>query len=116
MSTYSSHLGKTEMNLQSHTTTSSAGTGWYSRLIEDLKFSHFGLISLAILFGSCLGGVAAMYVLMAGFPIWAVGVGLAASLANLVACIAQAPTRWVVNLFTFSVVVNLLLFILSQLA
>jgi hypothetical protein len=87
----------------------------YHKLIEDLKFSHFALISLAILVGSCLGGVAAMYVLMAGLPIWAVGIGLAASLANLVACIAQAPTKWVVNLFTRSVIVNAILFTVSVL-
>ncbi len=115
MSTYTTQLGKDAVSSQSHSQ-KVAGKSWYARLIQDLTFSHFALISLAILFGSCLGGVAAMYVLMAGFPIWAVGIGLAASLANLVACIAQAPTRWVVNLFTFSVVVNLLLFIVSQMS
>lgn len=115
MSTYSSHLSKNEVSLQ----TSSASTtsnGWYAKLIDNLTFSHFGLISVAILFGSCLGGVAAMYVLMARLPIWAVGIGLSVSLANLVACIAQAPTKWVVNLFVLSIVVNLLLFVVAQLA
>jgi len=81
----------------------------YNQLIKDLEFSHFGLISITILFGSCLGGIAAMFVFMAGAPIWVFGIGLAASLANLVAAISQAPTKWVMNLFILSVLVNLAL-------
>jgi hypothetical protein len=84
----------------------------YDRFIEGLKFSHFGLISMAILFGSCLGSIAAMCVFYNGAPIWVFAIGLFASMANLVACIGQAPTKWVVNIFVLSVLVNLALCII----
>ena len=87
----------------------------YNRFIEDLKFSHFGLMVMAILIGSCLGSIAAMYLFMAGAPIWIFAIGLFASLANLVACIAQAPTKWVVNIFFLSVLINITLLAISPL-
>lgn len=95
-------------------TSSNAGLlSRWNQLIDDLKFSHFGLICISILFGSCMGGVAAMFILQAGMPIWVVGIALAVSLANLVASIAQAPTKWVVNLFTLSLIVNLILLLVA---
>lgn len=87
--------------------------GRWHKMIEDLEFSHFALICISILFGSCMGGVAAMFIMQAGMPIWVVGIALAVSLANLVASIAQAPTKWVVNLFTLSLVVNIILLLIA---
>lgn len=81
----------------------------YNKFIEDLKFSHFGLISMTILFGSIMGGIASMYVFQSGAPMWQFIVGLSFSMANLVAAISQAPTKWAFNLFALSVVVNVLL-------
>ena len=76
---------------------------------EQLRFSHFAIISLSILVGSCLGGIASMYVFMNGAPFWQFVLGLGVSMANLVASIAQAPTRWVLLVFTASLLINLLL-------
>lgn len=81
----------------------------YDNFIEKIKFSHFAIISMAILIGSCLGGIAAMYVFMNGAPFWQFALGLAVSMANLIACISQAPTKWVVSLFGLSVLVNAIL-------
>ncbi len=78
-------------------------------LIEKLKFNHFALISMAILVGSCLGGIAAMYVFMNGAPFWQFALGLSVSMANLIACISQASTKWVVRLFGLSLLVNAIL-------
>ena len=83
----------------------------YDRLIERLQFSHFALISMAILIGSCLGGIAAMYVFMSGAPFWQFVLGLGVSMANLIACIGQASTKTVVNLFALSLLVNAILVI-----
>ena len=107
MTTYAKHMEETRV---------SNGTGLlgsWNKMIDNLKFSHFGLICISILFGSCMGGVAAMYILQAGMPIWVVGIALSASLANLVASIAQAPTKWVVNLFALSLVINLILLLVA---
>lgn len=108
MTTYAKHLEETKV---------SHGTGLLGRwnqMIENLKFSHFGLICISILFGSCMGGVAAMYILQAGLPIGVVGIALAVSLANLVASIAQAPTKWVVNIFALSLLINLILLFVAM--
>lgn len=81
----------------------------YDRLIEKLTFSHFALISMAILIGSCLGGITAMYVFKSGAPFWQFVIGMGVSMANLIACIGQAPTKWVFNIFVGSLLVNLIL-------
>ena len=91
--------------------TQSAGhsSSAYDRLIEKLKFNHFALISMAILIGSCAGGIAAMYVFQAGAPFWQFLLGLSISMANLIACIAQASTKTVFTLFMSSIAINLIL-------
>jgi len=86
----------------------------YNKFIEDLKFSHFGLISMTILIGSIMGGIAAMFVFENHAPTWQFIVGLSASMANLVASIAQAPTKWVFNLFVLSLIVNTLLILANS--
>ena len=70
----------------------------YNGLIEKLNFSYFGLISMTILIGSILGGIAAMYILQNDAPIWQLGICMSAAMANNVAAIGQAPTKWVLNL------------------
>src|SRR4051812_32664914 len=81
----------------------------YNALIKRLEFSHFAVIAMAILIGSCLGSISAMFVFHAHAPIWVFAIGLFATMTNLVTCIAQAPTKWVVNMFLLSVVVNVTL-------
>ncbi|MCC6372313.1 MAG: hypothetical protein IT236_15020 [Bacteroidia bacterium] len=88
------------------TTTKHSG---YDLLIEKLKPNHFALVSMAILIGSCAGGIGAMYVFMSGAPFWQFILGLGISMANLIACIGQAPTKWVFNFFALSVIINLIL-------
>lgn len=97
-------------NLHSETHVySTVNTSAYDRFIERIKFSHFGLISMAILIGSCLGGIATMKIFENNAPLWQFIVSLGITMANLVACIAQAPTKWVVNLFGASLIVNIIL-------
>ena len=78
----------------------------YNNWIESIKFNHFFLLSFAILVGSCLGSISAMFVFYAGAPIWVFAIGLFAALANLVAAISQAPTKVMVTTFLISVLVN----------
>lgn len=81
----------------------------YDKFIERLKFSYFGIISMTILIGSIVGGISAMYILKTDAPIWQLGLCMATAMANNVAAIGQAPTKWVVNLFLVCMVVNTLL-------
>src|SRR5688572_23081997 len=94
-------------------TTPLSFTEKYEKLIEGLKFNHFAVIASAILIGSCLGSIAAMSLFYYHAPIWVFAIGLFATMANLIVCIAQAPTKWVVNLFAFSALVNTVLIIIA---
>jgi hypothetical protein len=85
----------------------------YDRLIESLNFSHFGLIAMSILVSSCLGSVATIKIFENGAPVWQFIISLGFTMANLVACISQAPTKWVVNLFGASLLVNTILLLLN---
>jgi hypothetical protein len=107
--TINTHSGSTMRTAEKAKTNSSA----YDRLIEDLKFSYYGLISMTILIGSILGGMAAMFVFQNHAPLWQFIIGLYCAMGNLVASIAQAPTKWVVNLFLLSTVVNVLLILIN---
>ena len=83
----------------------------FDLFIERLKFNHFALISMAILIGSCAGGIAAMFVFQSGAPFWQFVLGLSISMANLIACIAQASTKTVFTILTLSLIVNAILVI-----
>lgn len=100
-----------ESNVSSTTQLSSTAKSGsaYARLIESLHFSYFGLISMTILIGSCLGGITAMYVLKDNAPIWQLCINIYLTMASNIAAIGQAPTKWVVNTFLISVLANIVL-------
>ena len=56
-----------------------------------------------------MGGIAAMFILKNDAPIWQLGICMASAMANNVAAIGQAPTKWVVNLFLTCLIINILL-------
>ncbi len=87
--------------------------GWYNNLIKKLEFSYFGLISMTILAGSILGGVAAMYIFKNDAPMWEFLLCIGFSTMNNVFAISQAPVKWVFNTFALTVLVNVLLIILN---
>ena len=85
----------------------------YDKFIESLNFSYFGIISMTILIGSIIGGISAMYILKTDAPVWQLGLCMATAMANNVAAIGQAPTKWVVNLFLTCMSVNILLILVN---
>ena len=95
------------------TKNATAELGGYAKLIEKLNFSYFGIMSMTILIGSIIGGIAASCILSNDAPVWQLGVCAAVSMANNTAGIGQAPTKWVINLFLLSLVVNTLLIIVN---
>ncbi|HRH11868.1 MAG TPA: hypothetical protein PLU73_10145 [Bacteroidia bacterium] len=98
-----------------HNTGSKAHASSYERFMEKIKFSYFGIISMTILIGSCLGGITAMVVLKNDAALWQLGLCMAVSMANNVAAISQAPIKWVVNSFVIGIVVNTLLILANVL-
>lgn len=102
---------ETTISLKNESKTSVQTTSKYEKFIEGLNFSYFGLISMSILVGSIVGGIAAAAILSNDAPIWQLGLCAAVSMANNTAGIGQAPTKWVFNLFIISLIVNTLLII-----
>ena len=87
--------------------------GRYNLLIRKLEFSYFGFIAMALLIGSCLGGITTMKIFENAGPFWEFLLSLGITMANLVACISQAPVKWVVNLFAAGLLVNTFLLMLN---
>ncbi len=107
-------LAKTYSHVNQNEKVQSASlTAKYNLFIKKLEFSHYGIIAMAILIGSCLGSITTMKVFENNAPLWQFIVSLGFTMANLVTCIAQAPTKWVVNLFTASLLVNILLLVVN---
>ena len=87
--------------------------GWYNRFIEKMTFNYYGFIAMSILIASCLGGITTMQIFENNAPLWQFIVSVSFTMANLVVCIGQAPTKWVINLFATSVLVNLFLLLIN---
>ena len=99
----------------SHSTAhgSNVNATWYSKLISKLEFSYFGLIAMTISIGSIIGGIAAMYIFENDAPIWQLALCMMGAMANNVAAIGQAPTRWVVNIFLANFAIATLLILIN---
>lgn len=108
---------ETAINLKNKTALSSVNAttrkSKYELWIESLNFSYFGILSMTILIGSIIGGIAAAVILSNNAPIWQLGVCAAVSMANNAAGIGQAPTKWLVNLFFVSIVANGILILMN---
>ena len=108
MTTLTKPYLKFSANMQSITLASR-----YDQFIKKIEFSHFGIIAKSILIASCLGSITTMYIFENNGPLWEFIISLGFTMANLVACIGMAPTKWVVNLFTVNVFVNVILLIVN---
>lgn len=85
----------------------------YSTLMDKLQFSYFGLISMTILIGSIIGGIAAMYIFKNDAPLWQFIFCIGFSTMNNVFAISQAPVKWVFNTFVLTILVNVLLILIN---
>ena len=108
MTTLTRTYGRFDTNTQTITLASR-----YNSFIKKIEFSYFAIIAMAILISSCLGSITTMKIFENAAPLWMFILSLAVTMANLVACISQAPTKWVINLFTLSVFVNTVLLIVN---
>ena len=110
MTTLTKSYGRFDASTQTITLSSR-----YNQFIKKLDFSYYGIISMAILISSCLGAITTMQIFEHDAPLWQFILSLAFTMANLVACIGQAPTKWVINLFTVSIVANTILLLVNAL-
>jgi len=101
-------LSKTQGRFDTNSQTISLATR-YDRFIAKLEFSYFALIAMVILIGSCYGGITTMQIFKNNAAIWEFVLAVSFTMASLVACLGQSPTKWVVNLFAASLFVNTIL-------
>lgn len=87
--------------------------GWYHQFIGKMTFNYYGFIAMSILIASCLGGITTMQIFENGAPLWQFMASISFTMANLVACIGQAPTKWTINLFAAAIVVNTILLLIN---
>ncbi len=99
--------------IQQSVSRAETNAGWYGKFIKKLEFSYFGLIAMTILIGSILGGVAAMFIFQNNAPIWQLAFCMGLAMANNVAAIGQAPTRWIANIFLANCLVQALLILIN---
>ncbi len=82
------------------------------KLDEFAEKGYYGMLSVAILVGSVMGGIMAMFALEKE-SLFLMALGLAFTMANLVTSIAQSPPRWIVRVFVLSVLVNVLIILIT---
>ena len=84
------------------------------KLDEFAEKGYYGMMSMAILLGSVMGGIMAMFTLERN-NLFLLAIGLAVTMANLVLSIGQAPAKWLVRGLVTCVIVNTLIIIISLL-
>jgi len=84
------------------------------KLDEFAEKGYYGMMSTAILLGSVMGGIMAMFTLERN-NLFLLAIGLAVTMANLVLSIGQAPAKWLVRGLATCVIVNTLIIIISLL-
>lgn len=82
------------------------------KLDELTERAYYGVLSMAILIGSVMGGIMAMYVSEKSNMLL-LSIGLAVTMANLVFNIAQMPAKWIVRALIASVLINTLIILLT---
>lgn len=86
---------------------------WFDRQAINYERSRFGAMSAMLTIQSCLGSVAALYILKVGQPIM-LAICIALTMGSNAAFISQLPAKWCVGMFLASVSINSL-FILYNL-
>jgi len=84
------------------------------KLDEFAEKGYYGMMSTAILLGSVMGGIMAMFTLERN-NLFLLAIGLAVTMENLVLSIGQAPAKWLVRGLVTCVIVNTLIIIISLL-
>lgn len=90
---------------------------FYTKYLADFKEGYLGYIPLSIIFQSCLGSIAAMYIIsnstIESFPFIQLGLCVIASMIYNAAVLIQLNYKLVFNLFLSSIITNAILIGLS---
>ena len=75
-------------------------------VIDREQNNYYGIMTLAITAGSCLAGVAAMFILQSGAPIWQLATVAATAMGSNAMAIGQAPFKTFAWSFLISAVAS----------
>lgn len=86
---------------------------YYNKIVDELEEVYFGFIAMVIAIGSAIGGISLMFLFENHAPLWEMAIGISFCLANNIIAILQFHTRWVLDLFLLTVIVNGILIIVN---
>jgi hypothetical protein len=90
---------------------------YYNYVLSDFKKRFMVYIPLTIILQSCIGSIAAMYILMSStpdyFPFFQLTLCVILSMLYNASVLAQMHYKWVFNLLLLSLFTNILLFIIN---
>ncbi|WP_103864191.1 hypothetical protein [Aquimarina aquimarini] len=89
----------------------------YSKLLKDFKEMYMAYIPLMIILSSCLGSIAAMYILMQErsiFQVIQLSVCVIACMVFNASILAQMKPKFILNLLLFSLIINTILVVLNM--
>lgn len=101
-----SKAGYTTTEAQTTTTKST----WFDKQAEKFEASRFAVMTILMTAQSCLGSVAAMFLLQ-GDAYVLLAICASVTLVANSAFIAQVPAKWCLSLFYLSVIVNISLIV-----
>lgn len=88
---------------------------WFDRQAANYEKSRFGAMSAMLTIQSCVGSIAALYILKVGQPIM-LAICIALTMGANTAFISQLPAKWCIGLFMASVGINSLFIIYNLLS
>lgn len=85
----------------------------YNNLLRDFQSSYMMMIPLSIVFQSCLGSIATLYIIMNKGPMMLLqlGICIAVTMMYNASILAQLKSKSVFNLLILSILSNILLII-----
>lgn len=90
---------------------------YYNKHLSDFKENYILYIPLSIILQSCIGSIAAMYILInskiSEFYLLELTLCVIVSMAYNAAIMAQLKLKWVFNLLILSLIVNIILITLN---
>lgn len=88
----------------------------YSKYLDDFKKNYILYIPLSIILQSCIGSIAAMYILMNSEPefhFWELTFCVIVSMGYNAVIFAQLKEKWIFNFLILTFVVNVPLIIIN---
>jgi len=109
METLNLNNRETIVNRNTHSAQAGMLSKWFNRQAAQFEKTRFGMMAIYITIQSCLGAIAAMFVLQNDASIFFVATAAALAMAGNAVFIAQGSAKACLSLFYLNVIGNTLL-------